>query len=216
MAKALQGIFKAQLPDYFILVARFLLGWTFLRYGYGKLADEQFGVTAAELATPLKDLSLHRLSWYLFDHQPFKAFIGISQIICGGLLIVNRTAILGAFLFLPIVVNILVIDLTVMPPDHAVGFAWRLSFYVLLDLLVLWHYRSRMKIVWRAVQRNVSTGSRFPIWAYLILPALAIALDVLLVVPKLLINLALYPAATWDALATIPDILLKTWSRFFG
>lgn len=93
---------KLKLPkdkrwDYFILTARFLLAWTFLSYGYGKLTAGQFGISEAELATPLQDLSLFRVSWYLFDHEPFKTFIGISQVLCALLLLVNRTVLIGAF-----------------------------------------------------------------------------------------------------------------------
>ena len=98
------------------------------------------------MATQLKDVSLFKLSWYSFDHEPFKSFIGVSQIICGLLLLINRTTLIGAFLFLPIVATILIIDLTFMPISLAQGFAWRLSFYIFLDLLILWHYKDRMKI----------------------------------------------------------------------
>ncbi|GAB3538856.1 hypothetical protein GCM10027443_34590 [Pontibacter brevis] len=147
MMKFLKKIPKENYWDYFILAARFLIGWTFLRYGYSKMVDGQFGISDVELATPLKDLSLFRVSWYMFDHQPFKAFIGVSQVICGGLLIINRTALLGAFLFLPIVTTVLLIDLTFMPTAMANAFAWRLSFYILLDFLILWHYRSKMEVI---------------------------------------------------------------------
>jgi uncharacterized membrane protein YphA (DoxX/SURF4 family) len=101
-------ISKAKLWDYFILTARFLLAWTFLGYGYGKLTAGQFGISEAELATPLQDLSLFRVSWYLFDHEPFKSFIGVSQVLCGLLLLVNRTVLIGVFFFLPIAATILI------------------------------------------------------------------------------------------------------------
>lgn len=215
MANPINKVPKKQYWDYFILVARFLLGWTFLRYGYSKLVDSQFGVTDAELATPLKDVSLFRLSWYLFDHQPFKAFIGISQVICGGLLIINRTTIIGAFLFLPIVSTILIIDLSYMPPDHKVGFAWRLPFYILLDLLILWHYRERMTIIWNAAQGGLTTKFRFPVWAYLALPVMAIALDITGILPKILTNLVLDPENTLQALKKLPPMLIEVFHRIF-
>jgi len=99
---------KERILDYFILAARFLLAWTFLGYGFSKLTEGQFGINEAEMATQLKDISLFKLSWYLFDYEPFKSFTAISQIICGVLLLVNRTTLIGAFLFLPIVTTILI------------------------------------------------------------------------------------------------------------
>lgn len=179
---------KDQLWDYFILTARILLGWTFLRYGYSKLMDNQFGVTEEELNTILHELSPWRISWYLFDMQPFKAFIGISQIICGLLLIIHRTAILGAFMFIPIIVVILIMDITFMPTWMAKAFAWRLSCYLILDFLILWHYKDRMTAIWNAVWNNVSTKFKHPIWMYLLLPVLAIVLEVLIALPKALLS----------------------------
>ena len=184
----LRTIPKEKYWDYFILVARFLLGWTFLRYGYGKLTDGQFGISELELLTPVKDVSLFRLSWYLFDHEPFKSFVGISQVICGSLLIVNRTAIIGAFIFIPIVSTILIMDLTFMSTGMAAGFAWRLSFYIILDLLILWHYREKMRVIWDSVWCNVATKFKFPIWAYLILPFLAVGLEIAGTLPKIVSN----------------------------
>jgi len=172
--------------DYFILVSRFLLAWTFLRYGYSKLTGGQFGLKPEELITPLQDLNLFRISWYLFDHQPFKAFIGVSQIICGVLLLINRTVIIGAFIFLPIVITILIIDISFMPPYLLEGFIWRLPIYIFLDLLILYHYKEKMLILWKTIINGVSIKFKFPIWAYLILPIMAIVLELIIFIPKVI------------------------------
>jgi uncharacterized membrane protein YphA (DoxX/SURF4 family) len=97
---------KEQLWDYFILVARVWLAWTLIHYGWSKLTDSQFGVSEATLNQPLKDVDLFRLSWHLAAHEPFKSFIGVSQIITGFLLLYNRTVILGASMSIPIWLNI--------------------------------------------------------------------------------------------------------------
>jgi len=184
--------------DYFILVARFLIGWTFLSYGFSKLTGGQFGISEAELLQPLKEVSLFKLSWYLFEHEPFNTFIGISQIICGILLIINRTVLLGAFLFLPIVTTILIIDLSFMPAVLAEGFAWRLSFYILLDGLILLHYKEKLKLIWSAVYRNTNTKFKFKIGAYLLLPVLAILLEVIGVIPKVVKRFIVSPYQTYQ------------------
>lgn len=198
---------KNKLWDYFILTARFLLAWTFLRYGFSKLMDGQFGLNELEMTTQIKNLSLFKISWYLFNHEPFNSFIGISQIICGLLLLFNRTCLMGAFVFLPIVTNILLIDLSFMPLDLAYGFAWRLGFYLLLDLLILWHYKDRMKEIWKSVWYNVNTKYKFPIWAYLLLPLFAIGLEIMGAVPKFLTLLIFQPIETIGAVMNIPEII---------
>jgi uncharacterized membrane protein YphA (DoxX/SURF4 family) len=209
MLRLLHSVSKEKYWDYFILGARFLIGWTFLSYGYSKLADGQFGISEAEMATPLKNLSLFRVSWYMFDQQPFKAFIGIAQIICGSLLLINRTAILGAFLFLPIVTTILLIDLTFMPAAMANAFAWRLSFYILLDFLILLHYKNKMEIIWNAIWQRVNTRYRHPIGMYMLLPLVAIAIEITGALPKILAHIILDPAHAWSGVQAIINKIIS-------
>lgn len=70
---------RSKIFDYLIIVIRFLLAVIFISYGYGKLTEGQFGLTIQELQKPVKELNLLQIGWYLFDQQPFKFFIGISQ-----------------------------------------------------------------------------------------------------------------------------------------
>lgn len=92
----------APTKELFILGLRILLFIIFMNYGIGKLSGGQFGnLTTQELNTPIKDLSLFKIGWYLFDHQPFKAFIGISQIIAACLLLFNRTYLIGLLILTP-------------------------------------------------------------------------------------------------------------------
>lgn len=191
--------FKAKFWAYFILTARFLLAFIFFSYGYSKLSVGQFGISEAEMATQLKDLSLFKVSWYLFDHEPFKSFIGISQIICGLLLLFSRTVLIGAFLFLPIVTTILIIDISFMPPSLANGFAWRLSFYILLDLLIIWSYKDKMKIIWNTIWEKATSQPKFPLWTYLLLPICVIGLEIVGAMPRFFTNLILHPIETSDS-----------------
>lgn len=91
---------------------------------------DQFGISEATLNSALKDVDLFRLSWYLADHEPFKSFIGISQIVAGVLILYNRTVLLGALMAIPIWLNILMWDMTFM--GLYTPFTVRLPFYLLL------------------------------------------------------------------------------------
>jgi uncharacterized membrane protein YphA (DoxX/SURF4 family) len=202
---------KQKLWAYFILTSRFLLAFVFLNYGIGKLTGSQFGLNETELTTPIKELSLFRVSWYLFDHQPFKTIIGIAQIICATLLTFRRTSILGAFMFLPIVSTILIIDISFMPPNLAYGFTWRLSFYILLDLLILYSHKEKMKVIWHTVWKNMQTKLHFPLWAYLLLPISALLLEFSIAIPKTLTALVFSPSKT------LPQIynVFKSFAEYF-
>lgn len=211
MLMKLKNITKTKKWDYFILVARFLIGFTFIKYGLSKLNDGQFGISPEELATPLKDLSLFRVSWYLFNHEPFSSFIGISQIICGILLLINRTVILGAFMFLPIVVTILIIDITFMPPNLALGFTKRLTFYILLNFLILYHYKDRMIIVWNAITKGITTRYKFKIWHYLLIPILAVFLEILPNIPTIIYALVKDPEKMFNYIKKVFEAFLNSF-----
>ncbi len=205
---------KAMYREYFILAARFLLAWTFIEYGISKLTGGQFGISEAEMAQPVEELSLFKLAWYLSDQQPFKAFIGITQILCGGLLIWNRTAFLGTFMFIPIALGILIFDLTYMPYTLAKGFAWRFGFYFLLVFLILWYYRSILFTIWQAAQSRLKGQNPFPYWAYALLPVAAIVLEFLGIMPRLLVHFIIDPATYTDAMLSTLAKIPEYWEKF--
>jgi len=203
MLKKLKSISKEKYWGYIILSLRLLLAFTFISYGYSKIAGTQFGVSPEVLNTPLKDLDLFKVAWHVFDHQPFKAFIGISQLICGVLLLINRTVLLGAFLFLPIAVVILVVDLTIMPKNTAIAFTWRLSFYILFDILIMLHYKSRLKAIWNNLWSRSKAKFKYPKWSYLLLPLVAISIEILSAIPQIIIYFINNPTYTLNYISNI-------------
>lgn len=196
---------RGQLLDYAVLAARLLLAFTFISYGYAKLSGGQFGLSATELARPAGQLGLFKLAWYLFGQEPFKSFVGYSQILAGGLLLWHRTALLGALLLLPIAANVLVVDITYL--QQLPSLQWRLAYYLGLIGLIGWHYRSRMVLVWRALTHGLRPRFRYPWWAYALLPLAAGALDLMWVLPRLAVAALTQPSQTWRGLsALLPSI----------
>lgn len=184
---------KAQLWDYVILTARLALAFIFLVYGVAKLAGYQFGVTPEVLAQPLGQVSLAHVAWYCFAHEPFSAFVGVSQILASLLLVWNRTALLGALFLLPIALTIFIIDLTFL--NNIIAFRYALPFYVGLILLILNHYRSRMLVVFRTLTEGMTTRFAYPWWAYAGLPLVAILLSFVWLLPKYAVDFIQHPRA---------------------
>lgn len=201
---------KQKFYDYFILSARVLLAWTFLSYGWGKLTGGQFGLSPEQMNKPITELGLFKLSWYLFDQEPFKTFIGVSQIVAGLMLLYNRTLILGALLSIPILANILIIDITYI---KMTGFYWRLSYYLVLDFLILWHYKERMILALNNILKGISTKFKYPVWAYLMLPVMAILLEIIGVIPKLITLLIINPTETLNQLAAMPGWVIEMFKK---
>lgn len=203
---------KKKVWDYFILAARFLLAYTMIHYGWGKLTGNQFGVSEAEQAMTIKEIGLFKLSWYLFDHEPFKSFIGISQIITGLLLLWNRTCIIGALMAIPILMNILIIDITYIKME---GFYWRLSYYLVLDFLILWHYKEQMFAAISAITKSIKPKFRFSWKAYLCLPIAIVCLEILSPIIQILSGLIFKTEQTLSQLKAIPALFQKLMEQLF-
>lgn len=184
---------KAHLWDYAILAARFALAFIFLSYGVAKLAGYQFGVTPEVLAQPLGQVGLDHVAWYCFAHEPFSAFIGISQITASALLLWNRTALLGALLLFPIALTIFIIDITFL--NKIIAFRYMLPFYLGLTLLIINHYRGRMLAVYQLLTAGVTTRFAYPLWAYALLPVAAVLLSFIWLIPKYAVDFVQHPKA---------------------
>ncbi|MGU9936994.1 DoxX family membrane protein [Empedobacter brevis] len=201
--------FNSKLFDFIVISARFLLCITFLSYGWGKLNGGQFGLNSDELNTPIKDLSLFKIGWYLFDHQPFKFFIGVSQILCSFLLLFDRTVIIGALFFLVIISNIIIIDETIMPETLKLAFRYRLLFYIFLCLLILYHHRNRFLPALNILKGKYQPIFKHKIWIYLLIPIGAICLELFIPCVKIIYFLITDFQGTVEALSDFSKKILS-------
>jgi len=179
-------ISKPVLWAYCILVIRIWLAYILCDYGYSKLTDGQFGLRPEELELKVGEIDLFRLSWYLFSHEPFKSFIGWSQIITGLLLVFNRTVVIGALIAIPIWLTILFIDLTFMDKGMELAFTLRMCFYLLLTTVVLLFHSKKIGQVIKAMTQADNTNYRFPFWAYLLIPVFGFCIEFIPVLPRIL------------------------------
>ena len=92
--------------------SRYAAGCLLLLYGFAKLTGAQFTVLDSELDKPLREVSGFWLTWYYFGYSPlYGNIIALVQIIGAIALLSRRTALIGACVLLPIVGNIVLIDL---------------------------------------------------------------------------------------------------------
>lgn len=115
-------------------------------YGLGKMANGQFhrrGHLPADLAqTPLTEVGSFDLAWTFFGYsRAYVLFIGLSQVVGGFLLLWQRTKLLGVAMLIPILLNIIVVDISFSVPSGAM---WSAMVYLILLLLVL--YLNREKV----------------------------------------------------------------------
>jgi hypothetical protein len=96
------------------------------------------------------------LAWTFFGFSVgYIWFIGISQILGGGLLLFNKTKIIGVFILIPIVLNIIVVDFFFEISAGAMSSAILYFFNVLLYSLL------QQKTAYRSCKKNSGNHKDF-------------------------------------------------------
>ncbi|HEX6095206.1 MAG TPA: hypothetical protein VF432_02695 [Thermoanaerobaculia bacterium] len=92
-------------------VARYVAAFLLLLYGFAKITGAQFTVLDSELDKPLGEVSGFWLTWYYFGFSPvYGTVVALVQVGGAIALMVRRTALLAACALLPVVGNILLIN----------------------------------------------------------------------------------------------------------
>ncbi|MAP54546.1 MAG: hypothetical protein CL605_06540 [Altibacter sp.] len=115
-------------------------------YGVGKILGGQFyrkgNIPEAIAQTKLLDVTGFDLAWTFFGYsEAYVFFIGVSQIIGSVLLLFNRTKLLGALVLVPVLLNIIMVDLTFQISWGALMSA---CIYLSSLLVVLWLNKRRI------------------------------------------------------------------------
>ena len=135
---------------WFILSIRVLLAVVFVLYGVlkllglqlatGDLSDVRFGQASPMIVT-----------WHFFSLSPlYHHSIAIAQIVTGILLLLPRTAPVGALCFLVIILNIVLINFGY---DIATDVKIFSVILLMLDCLLLWSYRRRYRLLFLSDSR---------------------------------------------------------------
>ena len=125
---------------------RFGIAFVISFYGFAKLTHAQFTILDNQLDLPLKQVSGFWLTWYYFGYSAlYGTAIALAQLAPAVLLLFRRTALLGALLLLPVLANIVLVDISFgIDPAGATIVAILL---LCADLLLLWGERGRLQVL---------------------------------------------------------------------
>jgi len=103
---------SAQIHAWLTGVIRYTVAYTVSTYGFAKILKTQFGVMYSRNDTPVGNLSGFELTWNYFGYS-YKLAIVLAALQIGGaiLLLFRRTTLLGICVLLPVMVNIVLINL---------------------------------------------------------------------------------------------------------
>jgi hypothetical protein len=103
---------SAALHGWTLGIIRYWLAFMISLYGFAKIFRTQFAPQFSRDDTPVGRLSGFQLTWNYFGHSyTFAVILGLLQIGGAILLLFRRTTLLGAALLLPVLVNIVLINL---------------------------------------------------------------------------------------------------------
>lgn len=178
---------RSQIIDFTILCLRWYLAFYMFSYGWGKITGGQFGVHDSHiLEKPMKDIDRFYIAWHLFGQSAiFYVTAGILEVAGAILLIINRTALLGALFLLPVLGQILLVDLAFTTNQFGSALVIRLLGMLLADLTIIVYYRKIIIKIWHLLYRQAVTP-RYKYWVYILIPLIGFATDFLMAV-------ALYP-----------------------
>ncbi len=128
-------------------------------YGVSKLTGHQLVVPAWVAQKPIGSLDGYTLTWYYFGYShAYKYILGFLQVFAASLLLFRKTALLAAALMVPIMVNIILINIFYTIGPGAENTA---VFILGSMLLLLWHEREAFyETLWVSQPTEPNAASR--------------------------------------------------------
>lgn len=175
---------RNQVLDFIILALRWYLAVYMIDYGWGKMTGEQFGVYDPEiLDKPMKEVDKFYIAWHLFSlSKSFDIAVGISQIIGAILIVINRTAIIGALFLLPILGQIFLVDVAFTTNMFGAALPVRLGAMIMAAIAIIVYHKDRVMRVWKVLTNQLTTKYKYKWWAYLLLPIVGFATEFVLAI----------------------------------
>ena len=125
------------------LAMRYYAAFMLLSYGFAKVMGAQFTVLDSELAKPMGDVSGFWLTWYYFGYSAlYSALVAWAQILGAVLLCFRRTTLIGSMALLPVMINIVGIDLWIVRFPLSSG-ALQNAIFVLIAVLGIFCFHAR-------------------------------------------------------------------------
>ena len=142
-------------------ILRYWLAFAISVYGFGKVFGTQFAPSFIRSDTPVGQLSGFELTWHYFGHSyVFALLIAGTQIGGSILLLFRRTTLLGAAILLPVMMNILLINIFY---HIAVGAFLNSVLFTLGLVYLIWLHRTGLiKLFLHAADYLPAVGSNWP------------------------------------------------------
>jgi len=143
---------------------RYFCAFMLYMYGVSKLGHFQFNMSSELAQRPIGSLNGYELTWFYFGYsRVYATILGLTQVVGATLLLFRKTTFLAAALMLPVMANILLINMFILVNDWGPYF---ISALISTSLLILlWHQRAALFSLFVAAQKREPVAStRAHVW----------------------------------------------------
>ena len=133
-------------------------------YGLSKLAHLQFDLSSELGQRTISSLNGYQLTWFYYGYsRAYACILGLTQVAGASLLLFRKTTLLAALLMLPVMVNILLINIFILKNDYGPYF---ISILICSSLLlILWHQRAALiSLFWATQNAEPAESRRIHMW----------------------------------------------------
>jgi hypothetical protein len=128
-------------------------------FGTSKLTGHQLVVPSGIAQRPIGSLDGFTLTWYYFGYShAYKYILGTVQLSCATMLLFRKSALIGAMVTVPMMFNIMLINIfySITP-----GAEFNAAFILISMLLLLWHQRDALyDTLWASQQGEPHSSAR--------------------------------------------------------
>jgi len=157
---------------------RYFCAFMLYMYGISKLLHLQFNMQSQLAQQPVGSLNGYQLTWFYFGFSHIYATIlGLTQVAGATLLLFRKTTLLGALAMLPVIANILLINMFILVDDYG---PYLISGLICASLLtILWKQRFALfTLLWSSQNGEASRSERIHWWIRSIIVLAAITIMV--------------------------------------
>jgi hypothetical protein len=137
---------------------RYFCAFMLYMYGISKLLHLQFNMQTQLAHQPIGSLSGYQLTWFYFGFsRTYASLLGLTQVVGATLLLFRKTTLFGALSMLPVIANILLINMFILVNDYGPYFTSALIFTSLL--IIIWRQRTALVSLLWSTQGGEPPGS---------------------------------------------------------
>jgi len=143
---------------------RYSCAFMLYMYGMSKLSHSQFNMSSALAQRSVGSLNGYELTWFYYGYSRiYASVLGLTQVAGATLLLFRKTTLLAAAIMLPVMANILLINMFILVNDYGPYF---ISVLICISLLtILWHQRADLLTLFLLSQnREPVAANRTHVW----------------------------------------------------